>query len=107
MRIADLVPDAPGNDHENPNGEWVVIANDGPGIASLGGWVVRDRTTSHRYRFADDFRLAAGASVQLHSGCGIPRATTLYWCTGAVWNNDGDTAYLVDPSGAIVSIYTY
>jgi micrococcal nuclease len=107
LRIAGLVPDAPGDDHDNPNGEWVVIANDGSGVASLRGWVMRDRTASHRYRFADDFRLPAGASVRLYSGCGIPSATSLYWCLGAVWNNDGDTAYLIDPSGAMVSTYSY
>lgn len=108
LRIAGLVADAPGNDHRNPNGEWVVVANDGAGVASLGGWVMRDRTTVHSYRFPDGFRLAAGASVRLHTGCGAATATRLYWCnSGAIWNNDGDTAYLIDPTGTIVSTYHY
>ena len=49
--------------------------------------------------------LAPGASVAVHTGCGRPTATDLYWCNegSAVWNNSGDTAFLLDPAGNIAA----
>lgn len=43
---------------------------------------------------------AAGAGI----GCGTGTTTDLHWCdTGsAVWNNSGDTAFLLDPAGNVV-----
>ena len=57
-------------------------------------------------RFAG-FSLGASDKVKLFSGCGTDSATELYWCTGAVWNNDGDTATLRDTDNSIVDTFTY
>jgi hypothetical protein len=50
-----------------------------------------------------------GATVQVFSGCGQNSAAGLYWCNSgsAIWNNTGDTAFLLDPSGNIVDSYSY
>jgi micrococcal nuclease len=96
--------DPPGDESQAPNEEWVEVRNEGGRPVDLTGWGVRDESASHRYGFPDGFRLPAGAAVRLHTGCGPDTATDLHWCVSgsAVWNNDGDTAFLTDPSGNIV-----
>ena len=49
--------------------------------------------------------LEPGAMVTVYTGCGTPTADALYWCqTGSgVWNNGGDTAFLLDPNGNTVA----
>ena len=45
-----------------------------------------------------------GSSVKLVSGgFGQDTERVIYWKTRTVWNNDGDTARLFDPSGEMVS----
>jgi len=41
--------------------------------------------------------------VRIHTGCGSASATDLFWCVSgsAVWNNDGDTAFLTDTRGNV------
>lgn len=104
VEVVELHADAPGNDHENLNGEYVVIRNRGGSPADLTGWVLKDESASHRYSFPSGFTLGAGAGVTVFTGCGADTAEYLYWCSrrGAVWNNDGDTAFLLDPNGNLV-----
>jgi endonuclease YncB( thermonuclease family) len=103
IRIRDVVFDAPGPDAANPSGEFVVIANTGAVARDLGGWIIRDESSQHRYRFPDGYRLAPGATVALSSGCEPPAAGGLAWCAaGAVWSNDGDTVILQTPAGTVV-----
>ena len=100
--------DAPGIDNENLNGEWVDIRNTGTASQDLSGWVLKDESASHRYTFPSSFSLDAGESVRVHTGCGDNTEATLFWCYGsAIWNNTGDTAFLLDDHGNIVSHYSY
>lgn len=103
VTIFEIAGDAPGRDDENPNGEWVVLANEG-GDRDLSGWSVRDESSTHRYRFPDGTRLAAGGFLLLRSGCGDDTGTEVHWCAaGPVWNNDGDSAFVLDAAGRIVA----
>jgi micrococcal nuclease len=107
VTIWDLQADAPGRDDANPNGEFVVVANSGDSV-DLTGWIMRDESSVHRFRFPEGFVIGAGAFVTIRSGCGTDTATELFWCAdGPVWNNDGDTAMLLDPSGRFVSQFRY
>jgi hypothetical protein len=46
--------------------------------------------------------------VRVFTGCGTHTATELSWCNNsAVWNNDGDTAFILDASGNIVDSRSY
>lgn len=100
--------DAPGNDHENLNGEWVEVTNHGTAAQAMGGWVLKDESASHRYRFPSSFTLDPGSTVRVFTGCGPDSVTELHWCNGsAVWNNDGDTAFILDPNGNIVAQKSY
>jgi hypothetical protein len=53
--------------------------------------------------------IAPGNEVFIYTGCGVDSASSLYWCnTGsAVWNNSGDTAFLLDPNGNIADQWRY
>jgi micrococcal nuclease len=109
LSVSDLNPDAPGDDNQNLNGEWIELRNDGPAPAELTGWMVRDESATHRFRFPDGFTLAPGARVRIFTGCGTPSATALYWCSqgSAVWNNSGDTVFVLDPAGNVVVSRSY
>ncbi len=95
--------DAPGNDHQNLNGEWVKIANSGPDPVTMTGWRLSDEGNKHVYRFPS-FTISPGSSVTVYTGSGRNTATDLYMgFSQAVWNNDGDTATLIDTAGNIIS----
>lgn len=96
--------DADGDDNQNLNDEWVRIANRSTSAVDLTGWVLKDTSATHRYSFPSGFSLGPGTSVTVRTGCGSDSATDLHWCNqgSAVWNNSGDTAFLLDPAGNIV-----
>lgn len=104
----DIHENAAGDDNHNLNDEWVRFTNAGTAALDLSGWTVRDESSSHRYRFGE-LELAVGASVTLYTGCGADTASERFWCNtdSAVWNNDGDTVYLLDPAGNIVVELSY
>jgi len=110
VEISMVQEDAPGDDRENPNGEWVLIENIGTSATDLDGWILRDESTRHRFEIPP-VTLEAGSWVQIFTGCGVDvlesTSMELYWCDPEppVWNNDGDTAFLLDPNGAIADSY--
>ena len=109
VQITHVEYDAPGNDNFNLNGEWAEITNADDVPVDLTGWVLKDETASHRYSFPLAFTLRPGSTVRVLTGCGENSENELYWCnTGsAIWNNSGDTAFLLDPAGNIVFSYAY
>jgi micrococcal nuclease len=103
ITVVTVAADAPGDDNNDLNSEYVRVRNDGSLGVDMTGWVLKDESASHRYGFPAGFVLAAGAVVQIHTGCGTDTAQALFWCNeGAVWNNDGDTAFVQDHKGNIV-----
>ena len=108
LRIDWIEANAPGRDDENKNGEWIVIANDGAAAVDMTGWSIRDESTRHRYFFPDAHRIGPGGTATIYSGCGNDQGDELYWCDDdPVWNNGGDTAFLVDPDGRFVDTLSY
>ncbi len=107
--IIEVEHDPPGRDEENLNGEWVEVRNDGELAAGVGGWVLRDESSTNRYTFPVGFELPPdGAVVRVRVGCGTDTADELFWCaTEPVWNNGGDTAYLFDAHGSLVARLGY
>jgi micrococcal nuclease len=109
LTIADVVFDAPGNDGENLNGEWISIRNDGTTAIDLTGWGIKDESATHRYEFPSSYTLAPEESVTVYTGCGNDFGSELFWCNvgSAVWNNSGDTAFLLDPNGNAHDTFSY
>jgi len=98
--------DAPGNDNENLNGEYVCIANRTGHMVVMTGWRLQDNL-AHVYRFPS-FDLAYGAHVKVHTGSGLDDDAHLYWGQSrAVWNNSGDSIRLYDESNQLVDRYDY
>jgi micrococcal nuclease len=109
LGIVEVMFDAPGNDNENLNQEWIAIRNDGATPVDLTGWGIKDESPSHRYEFPASFTLFPDETVTVRTGCGTDFDTELHWCNvgSAVWNNDGDTAFLLDPNGNTHVAYSY
>lgn len=83
-------------------GERVTVANGGSVAVDLTGWTIHDEGTKHTFTFPAGYTLTPGASVTVKSG-GAAGPGELAWTGASVWNNDGDTAYLVDPGGSVAS----
>lgn len=109
LEIGHIRYDADGDDNHNLNDEWVEITNPGETSADLSGWSLKDESASHRYGFPAGFHLDGEATVRIHTGCGEDTSTALYWCNqdSAVWNNSGDTVFVLDPNGNVVVSESY
>lgn len=107
LKIRKIVYDAPGQDPENPNGEWVEILNAGTTPVDLAGCTLKDEG-NHIYLFPA-LSLGPEEVLKLHSGQGPDGRGSLFWglVDDSVWNNGGDTAYLRDPQGRLVDSYGY
>ena len=82
--------------------EYVTIQNTGKLAASLDGWKLKD-AGSNVYTFPA-IVLASGDTITIYSHASGPIGTNVvYWTSAYVWNNDGDTAYLYNPQGQLVS----
>jgi len=97
VQLLRVVYDPPGADTDNA--ETVTLVNRGAEAAQLDGFRLRDAAGA-AYRFPA-YRLGSDATVVLHSGRGAQRSGHLYAGWGATWNNDGDTARLLEPGGRL------
>jgi micrococcal nuclease len=109
LSIVELRYDAEGDDNQNLNDEWVRIRNESADPVDLTDWRIRDESATNRYAFPRGFTLEPGGTVTIHSGCGDDSDTALFWCSvgSAIWNNDGDTVFLIDPSGNTHYYWSY
>jgi hypothetical protein len=90
------------------NGEYVELRNDTAQRMDLSDWQLRDQTGRHRYTFPPGTIVLPGAVIRVRSGQGTDTETDLYWNRRApVWNNEGDTAYLVDAAGTLIHSQKY
>jgi len=78
IRIVNINADAPGNDNENKNGEWIEIKNTCSQAISMESWLLKDSSASNKYEFKD-FTLEGSKSVIIYSGCGKDTQDKLYW----------------------------
>ena len=103
LEIANVDFDPPGTDED----ESVTIINAGTNPIDLEGFVLRDESSVNRFEFPG-ITLASGEEVMVVRGCGDREEGMIPWCTDQpIWNNDGDTALLLDEAGRIVAIRRY
>lgn len=101
VSISALYVGAP---HQTVNQEYVKITNKGTTAVSMKGWKITDKGAKHTYKFSSSYTLKAKSTVTLYTGKGKNTATKLFWGRAAfVWNNEGDTAYLYNAQGKLVS----
>lgn len=105
IKITHIEYDPPGDDVQ---GEYVKIENQGLVPAILDDWTLQDNaTTPHVYTFPA-LTLQTGASIYVWVKDGVDDSSNLYWGSAqAIWNNDGDCAYLKDSNGTLVDTYCY
>lgn len=110
IKIVTINYNAPGNDNQNKNGEWVKIGNSCSNPISMEGWLLKDSSASNKYKFKN-FSLNPSSNVVIHSGCGTDSQAELFWqCPEgkyAVWNNAGDHAFLYNDRNELISDYEY
>jgi Lamin Tail Domain len=93
-----------GAPHQTVNQEYVKITNKGTTAVGMRGWKVTDKGAKHTYKFPSTFVLKSKNTVTLYTGKGKNTSTKLFWGRAAfVWNNEGDTAYLYNAQGKLVS----
>ena len=95
------------------NEEYIVLENMGDGKVSLAGWTLSDNTPTgkhrHAYKFPRKVSLLPREQAYLYTGKGRdsfvkgkPPRWNLYWGRSSfVWNNEGDTATLLDEKGNV------
>ncbi len=87
----------------NLKDEWVKISKTGSSPVSMTAWKIEDEGRKHTYTFPS-YTLDSGSSVTVSTEKGTDSATKLYWqLDDPIWNNDGDTAYLYNNDGKLVS----
>ncbi|HOQ99806.1 MAG TPA: lamin tail domain-containing protein [Anaerolineae bacterium] len=89
--------------------EYVEIANEGPLLLALSGWVLTSSGQKAPFAFPVGYVLPAGGRVRVHSG---PEAMDnppgdLKWSGAYLWNNEGDEAALYDAAGNLVDRRAY
>jgi len=112
VKIIEINWNARGNDRQNPQGEWLVLR--GLRDTALSGWSIVNEYIKNgkkkfcRFYFPKDLYALARVRITIFSGCGEsdPSRCIFYWNVGdycgAVWNNAGDTAYLLNAEGIVV-----
>lgn len=101
VSISAVQFDAPGDDRENLNGEWVRVVNRGTGPVLIAGWTLSDKTSSFTYVFPAVL-LLPDQPVTVFTGSGTMNDTALYMGRSSpVWGNSGDIAILRDGSGTL------
>lgn len=112
LKFGKWFVDLPGNDAQGKtnaklNAEYIVVANTTGKAIVLKGYKVRDSKAKHTYTFGA-FTLGAKKSVTLHTGSGKNNSANVYWGQdNYVWNNDGDTAQLLNTKGQTVASCKY
>jgi competence protein ComEC len=93
---------APGDDRQNLNGEWVQLSNNGRDTVLIAGWTLSD--TSHRtlYTFPAII-LVPDETITVYTGHGTLNTTALFMDSDEpVWGNEGDIAILKDGTGTLI-----
>ena len=81
--------------------EVVVLENRGGETISLSGWLLHDDGRKHEFGLGG-LSLGPGESIAILTGPDAsPAAGAVVWKNQNVWNNDGDTALLLQNGGLI------
>jgi competence protein ComEC len=85
----------------NARAEVVTIGNTGGQAISLSGYTLHDFEVRHSVSLGQFGSLEPGQQLRLLSGPDASAgAGDVVWTGQNVWNNDGDTAYLIAPDAS-------
>ncbi|WP_406449547.1 lamin tail domain-containing protein [Streptomyces sp. NBC_00876] len=104
VHLGTIQYDSPGKDtrsNTSLKAEWVEIHNNTKSKVQLKGYKLKDNT-GYTYTFGS-YNISAGKTVKVHTGTARTSPGHVYWNRGSyVWNNTGDKARLIKPSGALL-----
>lgn len=109
LKITSIHPADP--TRPDPHAPYVRVANLGSGPIRLGGYALSSEA-GHRYTFPD-VSVGPGYTVIVVSaggpdGIDSTGQMVVHWPTqGSVWDSREDTAFLTDPTGALVDMFHY
>jgi beta-lactamase superfamily II metal-dependent hydrolase len=102
IHISETQFNAPGDDRQNLNGEWVRLTNTGEDIVLISGWTLSDSSNKTLYTFPAVF-LAPGEMITVYSGTGTLNQSAVFMNKNEpVWGNSGDIAVLKDGNGILI-----
>ena len=105
--LISVFADAPGNDHQNRNGEYALLFNESVSPIDISGWTLCD-LAQHCFVFPGGSVVSPGGQVVLFTGSGRTDGISFFWGSpSAIWNNRGDTATLFDRDGRVIVRYVY
>lgn len=112
LHITSYHANGRGNDSENPNVEYLRIANITDQPVNVKGYSLTSE--NGRIFILPEIIIPAGYSFQLYSGIGIDQlnpekgSLKVYWDSRyPIWRNDGDSAVLRDSQGHLVDTVVY
>lgn len=106
ISINKINANAPGNDEENVNGEWLEINNQGKETLSLDSYYLKDES-NNLFTFPAIF-LKGNGTLRIYSGKGKNTNKEIFWQSDRpIWNNDSDCAYLFDNQSLMVDCLKY
>ncbi len=87
--------------------EYVEVTNRGGAGQAMSGWKIVSVRAGQTYSFPN-ITIAAGQTCRVYTNEVHPDTCGLSWGhSTAIWNNAGDRANLVDPSGRVISTSGY
>ena len=102
ISIPVIHADAPGNDNENLNGEYIVIQNSKNEQIGISNWEISD-AAGYEYTVPTGVTIPAGGEITVYTGDGEDTNSKLYMgASRAVWNNNGDTIIIRNEAGEVV-----
>lgn len=108
LQVTAMSTDPRGNDAVVLEEEWIEVTNESYTTIDVGGWTVRDESTSNRFVVPPGVGLNPGDALRIVTGCGTSGAMTLFWCSeSAVWSNSGDTVLILDGLGNVIERHVY
>lgn len=102
LAIGATQANAPGDDRENLDQEWVELVNNGDTAIDLTGWALRDDTTSNRF-LLDGVTIEPGATIRVITGREGGSDALALGEDFPVWSNNGETVLLIDSEGVIAA----
>lgn len=108
--ISHVRYDAPGDDVQFNDSEYVELANTSDEAVDLSGWQVAD-DDGNSVTIGAGSSITAGGTFRVHTGPGDNDPASNRWFAGKnqgyLNNSGGDQLRLVDPTGAAVSTFSY
>lgn len=107
IRIEEVNYNPEGRDEENLNGEYVVLKNISGKRIDISNFSIKDES-HNMFIFPDGSYIEGGGEVLVYTGRGVKGNGKFFFnSTHPIWNNDYDTAYLMNAKGNIVDFYRY